>query len=242
VPTPNHGELASWLTDTGALIVIATGALGFLALITRARPVRWIWRTLISDPVSRWQTSIVAATVGPVVDEMARLSGQLVDHMGAAERLRSEDIADRDRRQAEADRWRDQVRGDVATIKDAMATKADVRTVHRRIDTALTALAAGNPEIRQGLRPSVTITTPDEFDVVTAPIWSAEHADLDPAGDIVVDMGATTFCDSSGVGALVHLAQRGMVAGGTVTAVNVGAAVQRTMRILHISGILGLDS
>ena len=135
-------ELPTWLTDAGTIagVIIATAAV--LGLLTRAKPVRWVWRQLIGEPVGRWAGGIVSAQVDPVRAELAELSTQLVNHMGAAEDLRAADIADRDRRQDEMDRWRTDVRDDVAEIKTGLGT------VHRRIDSALQRLAEGNPEVR----------------------------------------------------------------------------------------------
>ena len=135
-------ELPSWLTDAGSLAAAITAVLVVLGLLTRAKPVRWVWRQLIGEPVGRWAGGIVSAQVDPVRAELAELSTQLVNHMGAAEDLRAADIADRDRRQDEMDRWRTDVRDDVAEIKTGLGT------VHRRIDSALQRLAEGNPEVR----------------------------------------------------------------------------------------------
>lgn len=149
-------ELPTWLTDAGTIagVIIATAAV--LGLLTRAKPVRWVWRQLIGEPVGRWAGGIVSAQVDPVRTDIAELRTdlstntvdlkalrvELVNHMGAAEDLRAADIADRDRRQDEMDRWRTDVRDDVAEIKTGLGT------VHRRIDSALQRLAEGNPEVR----------------------------------------------------------------------------------------------
>lgn len=135
-------ELPTWLTDAGTIagVIIATAAV--LGLVARARPVRWLWRQLVSDPIGGWAGGVVSAQVDPVRAELAELSTQLVNHMGAEEDLRAADIADRDRRQDEIDRWRTDVRDDVAEIKTGLGT------VHRRIDSALQRLAEGNPEVR----------------------------------------------------------------------------------------------
>lgn len=149
-------ELASWITDAGSLAAAITAVLVVLGLLTRAKPVRWVWRQLIGEPVGRWAGSIVSAQVDPVRADIAELRTELrtdtvdlkalrvelVNHMGAEEDLRSADIADRDRRQEEVDRWRSAVRDDVSEIKTGLGT------VHRRIDSALQRLAEGNPEVR----------------------------------------------------------------------------------------------
>lgn len=124
-------------------------------------------------------------------------------------------------------------------IEAEQATKEDVRTVHRRIDTALARLAVGNPELRAV--PPLNIKTPPELDAHNAGEWSRMCAELDVSGEVVVDMGATTLCDSSGIGAIVHLAQRTEVAGGTFTVINVGKIVARSIKILRLGGVLGIE-
>lgn len=149
-------ELASWITDAGSLAAAITAVLVVLGLLTRAKPVRWVWRQLIGEPVGRWAGGIVSAQVDPVRNDIANLRTdlgtntvdlkalrvELVNHMGAEEDLRATDIEDRDRRQDEMDRWRTEVSDDVGEIKVGLGT------VHRRIDTALQRLADGNPEVR----------------------------------------------------------------------------------------------
>ena len=136
-------EVPTILTDLGIAAGALVGIATLIGLLSRARPVRWVWRQLIGAPVSRWLGGIVSDQVEPVATEVRELSVQLVNHMGAEEGLRSDDIANRDRRQEEIDAWRTEVRDDIAGVR------GDIRTVHGRIDDALGALAAGNPEVRQ---------------------------------------------------------------------------------------------
>lgn len=150
------GELPNWITDAGSLAAAVAAVAVVLGLLTRARPVRWLWRTLIGDPVGRWAGSIVSDQVDPVRNDIAELRTdlgtntvdlkalrvELVTHMGAEEGLRATDIANRDQRQDEMDVWRDEMRSDIGEVK------AGLGTVHRRIDSALHRLAEGNPEVR----------------------------------------------------------------------------------------------
>lgn len=239
MPSLITAELPTWLTDTGALVAIISGVLLLAALVTRSRPVRAVWRRLVSDPITDWQTSIIRSIVDPVAADSAQLRASLEGHMAMEEQLRAVDAVDRDRRQNEMDSWRDEVREDIASIKGTMATKADVRTVHGRIDTALARLAVGNPELRAV--PPLTIPTPAEFDAATAPEWSQMTGELDVSGDVVVDMAATTLCDSAGIGAMVHLAQRTDVAGGSFSVVNVSPNVVRSVKILSLGTVLGIE-
>lgn len=150
-------EVPTILTDLGIAAGALVGIATLIGLLSRARPVRWVWRQLIGAPITRWMGGIVAGQVDPVRADIAQLRTdlgtntvdlkdlrtELVTHMGAEEGLRSDDIANRDRRQEEMDVWRTEVRDDIAGVR------GDIRTVHGRIDDALGALAAGNPEVRQ---------------------------------------------------------------------------------------------
>lgn len=62
--------VASALRDFGAVCgaLVAVGAL--LTLLTKARPVRWVGRTLVGDPVTRWHRNQVAWVVEPSLAEI----------------------------------------------------------------------------------------------------------------------------------------------------------------------------
>lgn len=153
-------ELPQMVTDLGAAAAVLVALAAALAVCSRSRLVRWLWRALLGDPIGRWAGSIVATQVNPVREELAGLRTdlsantvdlkdlrtELVTHMGAEESLRSADIETRDRRQDEMDAWRDEVRSDISEVKEEVRT--GLGTVHRRIDTALQRLADGNPEVR----------------------------------------------------------------------------------------------
>lgn len=153
---PMVAELPPLLLDVGTVAGIIIAVAGALGLLSKAPPVRWVWRQLIGDPVTRWQAGVVKDQIAPLRTEVAELrlevaesSTDLITHVRAEEALRVQDIADRDRRQSEADaRW-DNVSSELAaTREDVGEVKAGLGTVHRRIDSALTRLAAGNPEVR----------------------------------------------------------------------------------------------
>lgn len=61
------------LLDVGALAVALAGIIGFIILVARLRPVRWLWRTLIADPIGdsfdRRTRAIVTDVVSVVVEE-----------------------------------------------------------------------------------------------------------------------------------------------------------------------------
>lgn len=142
-------ELASWMTDASAIAGVVVVVAGAFTVVTKARWIRFLWHQLVAEPVTRWQTAVVMGQVAPLRDDVAELrdqvaqsSADLVTHVRAEEAMRLRDNADRDRRQDEMDRWRTDVRDDVAEIKTGLGT------VHRRIDSALQRLAEGNPEVR----------------------------------------------------------------------------------------------
>lgn len=157
------GQAPGWLTDAGASAGALVAVLGLFALIAKTRSARWTWRTVVVVPVTRWLRHTVRAEVDPLHEavielragvaelrvelgevrgdvhdargEVAETSTALVDHMADELVLRRADADDRDRRQAEMDEWRHDVRG-------------DLRTLHARLDETLLAVAAGNPELR----------------------------------------------------------------------------------------------
>lgn len=241
MPTLIFAESDWWTAVAGGLALAAAIGIvsGAVAIVFLARDMRtYVLPWFLPSPPGEEDVSLPA--------QVARLSAattavnlKVENHMSDEVAVRLEDMADRDRRQSEMDAWRDEVRDDIASIKSTQATKEDIRTVHRRIDTALARLALGNPELRPV--PPMTIPTPVEFDAHTAPEWSRMAAEVDVSGEVVVDMAATELCDSSGLGALVHLAQRTEIAGGSFEVENMSAAIVRSIRILSLGAVLGIE-
>jgi len=85
--------------------------------------------------------------VRKVLEEVRDLRVDLVTHMGNEESLRSADLAERVARQEANDRRLDQLDATVQGLR--VDVKDTTRELHGRIDDALGALAAGNPEVRQ---------------------------------------------------------------------------------------------
>lgn len=75
--------MADALRDAGTLAVALAGIVGFVVLVARLRPVRWLWRTLISDPIGesfdhRTRTvvaEVVEAKVAPILKEFGNNGG-----------------------------------------------------------------------------------------------------------------------------------------------------------------------
>lgn len=131
-------ELASWMTDASAIAGVVVVVAGAFTVVTKARWIRFLWRQLVAEPVTRWQTAVVMGQVAPLRDdvavlrtEVAQSSADLVTHVRAEEAMRQQDNADRDLRQSEMDAWCDEIREDVKDLKSS------VGEVHRRIDDAL---------------------------------------------------------------------------------------------------------
>ena len=131
-------ELASWMTDASAIAGVVVVVAGAFTVVTKARWIRFLWRQLVAEPVTRWQTAVVMGQVAPLRDdvavlrtEVAQSSADLVTHVRAEEAMRQQDNADRDLRQSEMDAWLDEIREDVKDLKSS------VGEVHRRIDDAL---------------------------------------------------------------------------------------------------------
>ena len=74
--------VASALRDFGAVCgaLVAVGAL--LTLLTKAKPVRWVGRTLVGDPVTAWHRAqtlyVVEAAVAPIHEQLKPNGGQSV--------------------------------------------------------------------------------------------------------------------------------------------------------------------
>lgn len=140
------GEVPSVLVDAGTVAGIVVALIAAVAAFSKTRPVRFLWRTLVSKPIGEWQVRQIKNAVAPIEKKLDLTAVALVDHMADEIKLRGEDAvrwdeaekrdrADRVMRQRDLDKWRDEVRN-------------DVRGVHKRLDRTLEAVIAGNPEIR----------------------------------------------------------------------------------------------
>lgn len=84
--------VASALRDFGAVCgaLVAVGAL--LTLLTKAKPVRWVGRTLVGDPVTKWHRNQVSWVVEP---SLAEIRDQLRVNGGKSLRDRVDAIEDK---------------------------------------------------------------------------------------------------------------------------------------------------
>lgn len=88
------------IRDIGA-ICAAVGAVFVLAgLLTRAKPVRWVFRKLVGDPLTAWHRAqtlyVVEAAIAPIHEQLKPNGGQsLRDRVDIVERLvRQQGIGD----------------------------------------------------------------------------------------------------------------------------------------------------
>ena len=91
----------------------------------------------------------------------------------------------------------------------------------------------------QRTRSRARIVVEGELDMVAAPRLTAAIDDLMEEGDVevIVDLRALTFMDSSGLQALLHGHQRATEDGASFSLIRGGANV---MRVFELSGINGL--
>ncbi|MFC8226273.1 STAS domain-containing protein [Streptomyces sp. NPDC057287] len=75
-----------------------------------------------------------------------------------------------------------------------------------------------------------------EFDITTAPAVRSRALDLITAGqpDLVADLSGVTFCDSSGLGALIGIWRCAKDVGGSLT---LAAIPDRLGRLLNVTGM-----
>ncbi|MGW3962465.1 STAS domain-containing protein [Amycolatopsis sp. NPDC005003] len=81
------------------------------------------------------------------------------------------------------------------------------------------------------------VTVEGELDVATAPRLRAGLASLAlaPGGVLVVDLGAVTFCDSSGVSALIAARNLAEAAGAGVALAAVPDRLSRTLGLIGLA-------
>ncbi|WP_250291717.1 STAS domain-containing protein [Streptomyces atroolivaceus] len=84
--------------------------------------------------------------------------------------------------------------------------------------------------------PLAVIALSGEFDITTAPAVRSRALDLIAAGhpDLVADLTGVTFCDSSGLGALIGIWRCAKDADGSLT---LAAIPERLGRLLSVTGM-----
>lgn len=74
--------VASWLTETGAGAGALLAVLGLLIALGRLRPLRWVWRRLVSEPFGTFFRAQVEQVVDPKIQA---IRDDLSDHMRTEE-------------------------------------------------------------------------------------------------------------------------------------------------------------
>ncbi len=102
-----------------------------------------------------------------------------------------------------------------------------------------------DPVFRVDLRPAeggTNVALVGELDVSTAPELR-QHADriVDADGDVWIDCANLTFADSSGLDAMLRLAQQLRKQQRRVMVSNVRPMVRRAMEVLQLTELLELD-
>lgn len=90
-----------------------------------------------------------------------------------------------------------------------------------------------------GPTPSAAIlTAPETLDIEAGSAFATHLASFDPGSVIVIDLGAMTFCDSTGIRVLLTAWRRQDEAGGAVHLVNARPHILRLFETLGIAGYL----
>jgi len=84
--------VSSALRDFGAVCAALGAVIVTAGLLTRAKPVRWFFRTTVGDPVTRWHRAqtlyVVEAAIAPIHEQLKPNGGQSVrDRIDLLERL-----------------------------------------------------------------------------------------------------------------------------------------------------------
>lgn len=156
-------ELPIVVTDTAALAAAFLAVVTAVGVAARLRPVRWVWRRLVSGPIAGWLATQHAEALAPLQGQVGQLDGkvdrmevrqeelgvQLVTHMADEIVIREKDLAERAARQASIDGRLDRIEerlDDGGGRFDSL----DDQVVGLRIEVgrAMAALSAGNPEVR----------------------------------------------------------------------------------------------
>lgn len=61
--------IQQWWESAGSRIIWFSAVVAAMGLLSRTKAVRWLWGTVVTGPLSRWQTTVIAA----VVDEKVSL-------------------------------------------------------------------------------------------------------------------------------------------------------------------------
>lgn len=92
--------LGDTVRDAGAICAAVGAMFVTVGLLTRAKPVRWVFRKLVGDPVTAWHRAqtlyVVEAAIAPINEQLKPNGGStLRDRVDVVERLvRQQGIGD----------------------------------------------------------------------------------------------------------------------------------------------------
>lgn len=101
---------------------------------------------------------------------------------------------------------------------------------------------AGRSVAPESVGRELVVRAPAELDLATAEGFRAalDGAFTSEVDLVVVDLGGTTFCDSSGIKVLVHAATRARRAGRRFALRGTSPTLRRTIDIVGATALLGL--
>lgn len=141
-------EVPTWVTDAGSFATAIAAVIGVIILLSRLKPVKWLWNNLVRDPFSEWLHETITREVAPIKKSMEIVQVELVDHMHVENELRREDLANRELRQAEHDARH------VANNERFEALESTTGQILTRLERSerrqvsiLKKLVAGNPDV-----------------------------------------------------------------------------------------------
>lgn len=115
-----------------------------------------------------------------------------------------------------------------------------------RVDTSETGVAPAHAGMHMDVawgagRARMRVT--GELDAATAPRLRRCLSELAELGveDVVLDLGAVSFLDGAGLGALVSAKKRLVALGGDVRVVGASPSVRRVLALTGFAGAFGLD-
>jgi anti-sigma B factor antagonist len=85
--------------------------------------------------------------------------------------------------------------------------------------------------------PTIAVTLP-EIDSATAPTLASQLAVVDPGDEVLVDLSAVTFCDSTGIRVLLAALKRQMAGGGSLRLVQVTPPVSRLLEMTGLHNLM----
>lgn len=159
-------DVAQAITAAGTYAAAFVAVLAALGAASRLRPIRWVWRRLVTMPYTAWLAAQHTEALAPIEAKLDALdakvavgdkrseetAAQLIAHMDDELAIKIADQADRQERTAELDTRL----GSIEARLDDGAARFDrvedgIGKLTADVGRAMTTLGAGNPEVRPSL-------------------------------------------------------------------------------------------